>query len=198
MAPPSAEEDRPKPWEEAQEPVLLRLIGAALGRAPLRLEPPDQPGQRLALCRSRARAVPRGSIETEQIADFELSLYDTQPAALGGAHGEYLYSARLDNLASCFVCTEALVSHATEHLAEDAEVSLVALFDHEEVGSASATGAASADISSPNEACDASATLSRSRSPPRGSGDATTQRASPSKPPRHAAYSSSEIVAVPR
>ena len=63
------------------------------------------------------------------------------PAALGGAHGEYLYSARLDNLASCFVSTEALVSHATEHLAEDAEVSLVALFDHEEVGSASATGA---------------------------------------------------------
>ncbi len=142
-APPSAEEDRPKPWEEAQEPVLLRLIGAALGRAPLRLEPPDQPGQRLALCRSRSRAVPRGSIETEQIADFELSLYDTQPAALGGAHGEYLYSARLDNLASCFVSTEALVSHATEHLAEDAEVSLVALFDHEEVGSASATGAGS-------------------------------------------------------
>tara|TARA_B110001452_G_scaffold177293_1_gene148704 strand:+ start:200 stop:1807 length:1608 start_codon:yes stop_codon:yes gene_type:complete len=115
-AKPKEDTERPdatKPWEKAQEPVLLRLLAAELG------------------------------VEVETIADFELNLYDTQAAAVGGAHGEYLYASRLDNLASCFTATEALVSHATSHLDADTEVSLVALFDHEEVGSESATGAGS-------------------------------------------------------
>lgn len=102
-----------EPWNEAQEPVLLHLIAAAL------------------------------EVPVAQIADFELNLYDTQRAALGGAHGEFLYSARLDNLASCYVCTEALVAHAAEHLGSDTDVSLCTFFDHEEVGSASACGAGS-------------------------------------------------------
>lgn len=108
-----AEKGATEPWNEAQEPVLLHLIAAAL------------------------------EVEVEQIADFELNLYDTQRAALGGAHGEFLYSARLDNLASCYVCTEALVAHAAEQLGADTDVSLCTFFDHEEVGSASACGAGS-------------------------------------------------------
>jgi len=77
------------------------------------------------------------------VVDFECSLYDTQGAAVGGAHGEFLYSSRLDNLASCFIAVEALVAHAEEELQEDTEVSLAALFDHEEVGSSSTSGAGS-------------------------------------------------------
>eukprot|EP00966_Prymnesium_polylepis_P268513 6203304-Prymnesium_polylepis.1 len=56
------------------------------------------------------------------VVDFECSLYDTQGAAVGGAHGEFLYSSRLDNLASCFIAVEALVAHAEEELQEDTEV----------------------------------------------------------------------------
>jgi len=84
-------------------------------------------------------------IETSQIADFELALYDTQKAALGGLSGEFLSSARLDNQATCITSTLALIDYANDaaSLAKDTDISLIALFDHEEVGSASASGAGS-------------------------------------------------------
>ncbi len=40
--------------------------------------------------------------KAEDIADFELCLYNHQPAAIGGAKHEFIYSARLDNLLSSY------------------------------------------------------------------------------------------------
>ena len=82
-------------------------------------------------------------IDVKQIVDFELMCYDTQDAALGGMNNEFLYSARLDNQGTCFVCTEALVQYDLERLKTEVDVSMVCLFDHEEVGSASQCGAGS-------------------------------------------------------
>jgi aspartyl aminopeptidase len=76
------------------------------------------------------------------MADMELNLYDVQPASLGGLANEFLYSARLDNLATVFCSIEALVDHSSD-LSKANDVSLVALFDHEEIGSQSAHGAGS-------------------------------------------------------
>ncbi|KZN14777.1 M18 family aminopeptidase [Marinomonas sp. TW1] len=70
-----------------------------------------------------------------QVLDFELSLYDTQPAALVGLHKEYICSARLDNLLSCYVGLQALLSSNNER------PSLLICTDHEEIGSLSACGA---------------------------------------------------------
>ena len=78
---------------------------------------------------------------TEAVVDFEMSLYDVQKASISGIHSEFLCSSRIDNLASCFVAVEALVGHAEAGLETDTEVSIAALFDHEEVGSSSTTGA---------------------------------------------------------
>ncbi len=81
-------------------------------------------------------------VKVSQMADMELNLYDVQPASIGGLANEFLYSARLDNLATVFCSIEALVDHSSD-LSKANDVSLVALFDHEEIGSQSAHGAGS-------------------------------------------------------
>jgi aspartyl aminopeptidase len=67
---------------------------------------------------------------------WELGLFDVQAAAVLGADRSLLASGRLDNQASCWAATTALVAAEP-----DDHVAMIALFDHEEVGSASTTGA---------------------------------------------------------
>ena len=101
-------------WSEYQEPALLQLLATEL------------------------------DVTVESIVDFELSLFDVQKAALGGVFSEFVHSARLDNLASCFLAVKALVDHVNEGLlVNDEDISMVVLYDHEEVGSSSAVGAGS-------------------------------------------------------
>jgi aspartyl aminopeptidase len=73
------------------------------------------------------------------ILNMELSLYDTQSGAVGGAEGEFIFSGRLDNLASCHAALQAL----TESKTKDSMTRVIAFYDHEEVGSESAQGAGS-------------------------------------------------------
>jgi aspartyl aminopeptidase len=73
--------------------------------------------------------------DVQQILDYELSFYDTQPPALIGLRQEFIAAARLDNLLSCFTGLQAL-------LQSDGTVSsLLVCNDHEEVGSQSTSGA---------------------------------------------------------
>jgi len=80
-------------------------------------------------------------LQPDQILAFEAMGHDVQPSALVGAQGELISAPRLDNLASCFSALRALIG-AAERDEPLAHVPLVALFDHEEVGSGSAAGAA--------------------------------------------------------
>tara|TARA_R110002073_G_scaffold2998_13_gene20062 strand:+ start:2331 stop:3638 length:1308 start_codon:yes stop_codon:yes gene_type:complete len=73
--------------------------------------------------------------EAAHILDYELSFYDTQAASLVGLHREFIASARLDNLLSCFTGLQALLH------SEGAVSSLLVCNDHEEVGSVSTSGA---------------------------------------------------------
>lgn len=102
-------------WSEYQEPILLKMLSSEL------------------------------NVNVEDILDFELNLYDVQKASLGGAYSEFVHSARLDNLASCFMAIQGLIDYTSEEgaLESDEDISLVALFDHEEIGSESAVGAGS-------------------------------------------------------
>ena len=86
---------------------------------------------------------PSSGARAEDVLGFDLCLYDTQRAAFAGSKNEFLFSSRLDNLASCHAALNALLgagpgSEATR---------ILAIYDHEEVGSQSASGARSQFLS---------------------------------------------------
>jgi len=76
-------------------------------------------------------------IDPSQIRASSAQLFDNQKASVIGADNSLIASARIDNQASCWAAMTALIQQTS-----NAESSVVALFDHEEVGSSSATGAA--------------------------------------------------------
>lgn len=78
--------------------------------------------------------------EEEAILSWDLGLHHVQAPTLGGLTDEFVFSARLDNQASCHAALRALVAASDE----TTFTPLVVLYDHEECGSRSAHGAASA------------------------------------------------------
>lgn len=75
-------------------------------------------------------------VQPADIINFELNVFDTQKGVIWGAHQEFIANSQLDNLASCHAALTAICN--TEN---PQTTSVCALFDHEEVGSESATGA---------------------------------------------------------
>lgn len=69
------------------------------------------------------------------VLDYELCFYDSQPAALIGLNQDFIASARLDNLLSCYSGLQALLNSDDQHS------QILVCTDHEEVGSNSACGA---------------------------------------------------------
>jgi len=102
-------------------PVMLRLgKGEAFDLEPILLARLNDSGE----------AAPFASI-----LSWDLLLYDTQPPARVGLRGEFIASARLDNLLSTYIALRALLAADGEHSA------MIVCNDHEEVGSVSASGA---------------------------------------------------------
>jgi aspartyl aminopeptidase len=77
-----------------------------------------------------------GINDVKKIYANELSFYDTQKAAFVGLRDDFIASARLDNLLSCYVGMLSICS------IENDKAMLFVASDHEEVGSESTSGAA--------------------------------------------------------
>lgn len=77
-------------------------------------------------------------VAEQDVLAFQLMTHDVIPPAIGGWNDEWIASPRIDNQLSCWAGIQALIDSDTPG------TQVVALFDHEEVGSTSATGADSA------------------------------------------------------
>lgn len=81
----------------------------------------------------------RAKVARREILGFELMTHDTAPSALTGTSHELVSAPRLDNQVTCFAGTRALINATPVSGIRP----VLALFDHEEVGSTSERGAQS-------------------------------------------------------
>ncbi|KAA0117014.1 M18 family aminopeptidase [Mycolicibacterium sp. P9-22] len=80
----------------------------------------------------------RAGVDEAEVLGFDLMTHDLTPSAVTGADGDFVSAPRLDNQATCYAGLEALLAAPAT-----ACVPVLALFDHEEVGSQSDHGAQS-------------------------------------------------------
>jgi len=83
---------------------------------------------------------PASAVDPAQIGGYDIVVADTQAPAVFGAKGEFFASGRLDNLSSTHAGLAALIAHASAAQA-GGPIAVLAAFDHEEIGSASRSGA---------------------------------------------------------
>lgn len=79
-------------------------------------------------------------VPADDVYAWDLMAHDVQPGALVGADKELVSAPRLDNLCSSWAGTEALVA-AAGGADLPAQIPVLVLFDHEEIGSTSDRGA---------------------------------------------------------
>ncbi len=77
-------------------------------------------------------------VAVDEIAAWEVMLHDLTPSTVLGVDDAFISASRIDNLASCWAATTALVE--TDD-APEGRTTVICLFDHEEIGSVTAAGA---------------------------------------------------------
>jgi aspartyl aminopeptidase len=80
----------------------------------------------------------RAGVQPADILGFDLMTHDLTPSTLAGVDGDLVSAPRLDNQGTCYAGMEALLAAEPRGY-----VPVLALFDHEEVGSTSDHGAQS-------------------------------------------------------
>lgn len=78
----------------------------------------------------------QSGVDARGVLGFDLMTHDLTPSTLSGVGGQFVSAARLDNQATCYAGTEAFLAAQPREY-----VPVLALFDHEEVGSTSDHGA---------------------------------------------------------
>ncbi|OCT52494.1 Vacuolar aminopeptidase 1 [Cladophialophora carrionii] len=89
----------------------------------------------------RAIAGQLGVSDYTDIVNWELELFDIQPAQVGGLDKEFIFAGRIDDKLCCFAAIEGLLSSSDED--SPGIIKMVGCFDDEEVGSFLRQGALS-------------------------------------------------------
>lgn len=127
--------------QEHLAPIVGLMGGAAsrgTDRAPAESAAPPAETRFLGLL---ARAL---DTSPESIVSTDLMLADSLAPRRGGLDDELIYAPRLDNLGMCHAALAGLLRTASQpggHGIDAGLIPVIALFDHEEVGSSSAYGA---------------------------------------------------------
>lgn len=82
------------------------------------------------------------SVSPEQILDYELNLYNMDSPCFIGLNEEFLSASRIDNLTSVQAALTGIINGTGSK-----NINVIALFDHEEVGSKTKQGAGSSILS---------------------------------------------------
>jgi len=136
----SVRDDRPL----ARIPQLAVHLDRGVNEKGLVLDPQDDLAPIMGLGDQDPGAFQRrlaelAEVDVDDVLAWDVMFHDVVPACLTGPDEEFVSAPRLDDLLSCHAGTEALADTAT---ADAPCVPVLALFDHEEVGSETATGAA--------------------------------------------------------
>jgi aspartyl aminopeptidase len=111
-----------------------RTVNAQTDLPPVLMQVPEGDNTRFVELLARQVSAETG-MEVQKVLGFELSFYDVQSPALVGLENDFIASARLDNLLSCYIGLQSLLNTSGD------EAALLVCNDHEEVGSMSAEGA---------------------------------------------------------
>lgn len=84
-------------------------------------------------------------VEPKSVLDMGCYLYDMTPATIGGIHDEFIFSGKIDNLSMTYCGLNGFLQ-SLQKANDDHIVRVLALFDHEEIGSASLAGAESTSL----------------------------------------------------
>ncbi|MEL6243956.1 MAG: M18 family aminopeptidase [Pseudomonadota bacterium] len=88
----------------------------------------------------------RVGVSPQEVVEFDLSLADASASSLTGLNSEFISAPRLDNLFSCYVGLRALIDTPARDT-----TSILCLYDSEEIGSQTWTGARSDPFTSTME-----------------------------------------------
>ncbi|KAJ8115460.1 hypothetical protein OPT61_g2899 [Boeremia exigua] len=81
-----------------------------------------------------------GITDYSTIVNWELELFDVQPATTGGLEREFIFAGRIDDKLCSWAAVQALLN-SDSSLSSSSQIRVVALFDDEEVGSLLRQGA---------------------------------------------------------
>ncbi|KAL2825909.1 glycosyl hydrolase family 71-domain-containing protein [Aspergillus cavernicola] len=87
-----------------------------------------------------------GITNFSNILGWELELYDSQPARLGGLEKDLIFAGRIDDKLCCYAAQEALIASSDD--TSPSSIKMVGYFDDEEIGSLLRQGARSNFMSS--------------------------------------------------
>jgi aminopeptidase I len=77
----------------------------------------------------------------ESIVNWELELFDVQPATVGGLKKDFIFAGRIDDKLCSWAALQALIESTKSDTENSSLIKVVALFDDEEIGSGLRQGA---------------------------------------------------------